>query len=104
MGDTRYDADRAAQNGIVFYKEDHSRITGEEYCLHLEWRLNRLRAVRAAGIETGQDLLKFDHRAFWQKRLRLYEVDEGPDGERPTDDLPSPRKSARGGSSKSRPL
>jgi hypothetical protein len=72
---TRYDADRRAKNKIVFYPEKHSRITGELNCLHLEWHLNGLKAVRAAGIESGQNLPGFNHRAFWQKRLRLYDVD-----------------------------
>ena len=45
-------------------------------CLHLEWRLNGLRAVRAAGIESGQDPLEFNHRAFWQKRLLLRAVNQ----------------------------
>jgi hypothetical protein len=74
MGQTRYDAWRAP-NKIVFYRNQFSRITGELNCLHLEWHLNGLRAVRNAGIETGQDLLKFDHRAFWDRRLLLYSVE-----------------------------
>ncbi|MGB6663109.1 MAG: hypothetical protein WBE90_29495 [Xanthobacteraceae bacterium] len=75
IGNTRYDASRSAPNMILFYPQDHSRITGEVNCLHLEWRLNGLKAVRAAGIKSGQDPLEFEHRAFWQKRLRLYTVD-----------------------------
>jgi hypothetical protein len=74
-GGTRYDAGRSAPNGIVLYKDKHSRVTGEVNCLHLEWRLNRLRAVRSAGIKSGLDLLKFNRRQFWQKRLRLYDID-----------------------------
>jgi hypothetical protein len=73
-GQSRYDASRRAPNQLVFYAEDHTRVTGELNCLHLEWRLNGLKAVRAVGIESGQDLLEFDHRAFWQKRLLLYTV------------------------------
>ena len=75
LNSTRYDAGRWSPNQIVIYKQDHCRVTGELNCLHLEWRLNRLKAVRAAGIETGHDLLTFSHRDFWQKRLRLYDVD-----------------------------
>ena len=73
-GETRYDAGPQASNLLVIYAEDHTRITGELNCLHIEWRLNGLKAVRAAGIGSGQDLPEFDHRAFWQKRLRLYVV------------------------------
>jgi hypothetical protein len=73
-GETRYDAGREVPNRLVVYSEDHTRATGEPNCLHVEWRLNGLRAIRAAGIKSGQDLLEFDHRAFWQDRLRLYMV------------------------------
>jgi hypothetical protein len=75
-GGTRYDASRPASNRIVFYPETHSRITGEPHCLHFEWRLKGLRAIRSAGIKSGRDLSKFDYRAFWEKRLRLYAVDQ----------------------------
>jgi hypothetical protein len=73
---TRYDAGRSAPNLIACYREGHSRITGEVNCLHLEWRLNALKAVRSIGIETGADLLEFDHRQFWQKRLLLFTADK----------------------------
>jgi hypothetical protein len=74
-GETRYDAGGQAPNRLVLYAENHTRITGELNCLHLEWRLNGLRAVRAVGINSGQDLPEFDHRAFWQRRLLFYTVD-----------------------------
>jgi hypothetical protein len=73
---TRYDAGRWAPNVIASYREDHSRITGEVNCLHLEWRLTGVKAMRGAGIESGQDLLGFDHRQFWQKRLLLRNADQ----------------------------
>jgi hypothetical protein len=69
---TRYDAGRAAPNSIPFYREDHSRITGEVGCwLHLEWRANGGRAVRAAGISSVRDLPDFDHHTFWKGRMLL---------------------------------
>jgi len=74
-GQCRYDAARSAPNKIVVYSEDFTRITGEPDCLHIEWRTTRARATRATGIESVGDLLVFDHRRFWQKRLRLYDVD-----------------------------
>jgi len=73
---TRYDAGRRSPQEIALYPEEQSRITGEPYCLHLEWRLNRLKTVHAAGIKSGRDLLEFSHREFWRKRLRLYDVDK----------------------------
>jgi hypothetical protein len=72
---TRYDAGRRAPNRLVLYADDHTRITGELNCLHVEWRLTGLKAVRAAGINSGKDMPEFDHRAFWQRRLLFYSVD-----------------------------
>jgi hypothetical protein len=71
----RFDARRSAPNKIALYPEDFTRVTGELYCLHLEWRAKGSRATRALGINSPVDLLRFDHRAFWQNRLRLYDVD-----------------------------
>jgi hypothetical protein len=73
---TRYDAGRWAPNVIACYREEHSRVTGEVNCLHLEWRLNRLKAMRSAGIELGLDLIGFDHRQFWKKRMLLFTADQ----------------------------
>jgi hypothetical protein len=72
---TRYDASRQSRNGLVIYTEHHSRVTGELYCLHVEWRANGVRPVQAAGIKSASDLLEFDHHAFWKKRLLLVDVD-----------------------------
>jgi hypothetical protein len=72
--DTRYDASRRARNGIVVYPERHSRITGELNVLHLEWRSRGINAVQSAGILYGKDLLGFDHRGFWEKRLQLLDT------------------------------
>jgi hypothetical protein len=74
-GGSRYDAGGSAPNKLVLYRESHTRVTGEVACLHLEWRAKGLKAVRAAGIKSGRDLLKFDHRQFWKKRLLLYSVE-----------------------------
>jgi hypothetical protein len=74
-GETRYDAGGQARNRLVLYAEDHSRVTGELNCIHIEWRVRSPRAIRAAGINSVKNLLDFDHRAFWQKRLLLCKVD-----------------------------
>jgi hypothetical protein len=72
---TRYDAARSAANAIVVYREKHSRISGEVDCLHLEWRASKRRAVQALGISSPRDLLRFDHRRFWEQRLLLFTVE-----------------------------
>lgn len=73
---TRYDAGRWAPNVIASYREDHSRITGEVNCLHLEWRLKGSKPMRGVGIVSSQDVACFDHRLFWQKRLLLRTADQ----------------------------
>jgi hypothetical protein len=72
---TRYDAVRSAANAIVVYREKHSRICGEVDCLHIEWRASKRRAVQALGISSPRDLLRFDHRQFWEQRLLLFTVE-----------------------------
>jgi len=72
---TRYDSGRRSRNGTTVYLENHSRVTGELFCLHLEWRANGLRAVQGAGIKSAVDLLEFDHHEFWKKRLLLTDLD-----------------------------
>lgn len=74
---TRYDAGRWAPNAIAFYPERFSRVTGELYCVHFEWRVNGATAVRRLGLSQPADLGTFDHRAFWKRRLLLLDVD-GP--------------------------
>lgn len=64
---TRYDAQRRAPNKLVLYPID--------LLLHLEWRLRGAKAVRSAGIKTGNDLLQFDFHQFWKQRLLLLDVD-----------------------------
>jgi hypothetical protein len=73
----RYDGPRTARNSLKQYSEDHSRITGELYCLRVEWRINGAQAARAAGIIRPRDVLTFNHRKFWKKRLVLVAVDAG---------------------------
>lgn len=73
-GATRYDAGRAP-NAIAMYRNQHSRVTGELFCVHIEWRLSGVRPVRSAGIQLGSDLLGFNHRAFWERRLMLVDID-----------------------------
>ena len=73
---TRYDAPRTASTLTTMYEQDHCRTTGELNCLHLEWRVSTARACRSLGIVTLQDLIDFDHKAFWQAKLEhVYAVD-----------------------------
>ena len=72
---TRYDATGWKANSTVIYKESHTRVTGELNCVHIEWRLKGAKSVCNAGFKTGNDLLRFDHRSFWKKKLKLSYID-----------------------------
>jgi hypothetical protein len=60
---------------FVAYSDRPSKISPESSCCHIEARYQGIVALRKTGIHTVSDWLSFDHRAFWQKHLRLYEID-----------------------------
>lgn len=73
---TRYTGMRWDDRHVVAsYDYKPCRITGEVHCLHIEWRTYRRGGVLSLGVGTIDDLLDFDHRAFWQERLRLSRFD-----------------------------
>jgi hypothetical protein len=72
---TRYSGPRSAPNVLATYHDKHCRITGELLCVHLEWRIRGVGAARRAGITCLADLLKLDHRRFWQERLLMRSPD-----------------------------
>ena len=74
---TRYSGDGSwDSNQLVTYVEDHCRMTGEMHCNHWEWRTKGGKFVKRKGIRTVDDLLAFDHAAFWAKILReVYAID-----------------------------
>ncbi len=41
-------------------------------CLHIEWRTTGSNNLARIGIRTFQDLLDFDHLAFWNRDARMY--------------------------------
>jgi hypothetical protein len=71
---TRYSAARAL-NLIAIYADKPCRIDGSLFCLHFDWRISGAEALRRAGITSVGDLLDFDHRAFWERHLRMRAVD-----------------------------
>lgn len=68
---TRYTDRRWAPTNLVAYRPDFAKLTGELYCLHIEWRVCGVAPLRRMGTEGLKDLLAFDHRAFWTRRLFL---------------------------------
>ena len=74
--DTSYSANkRWTGNSTTLYSDRESKVTGEIYCNHLEWRITGKRSAGSAKLSTFGEILYFDHRAFWQRKLRLYDVD-----------------------------
>ena len=71
---TRYTNRRGSGNNLAIYSDKLSRIS-KSFCVHLEWRITGVDALRAAGLATIADLMKLDPVEFWRKRLRLYAVD-----------------------------
>jgi hypothetical protein len=74
VGTSYYSGPRTAPNLITVYTDKICRITGEIYCLHIEWRINGGKALQRAGI-TLANLPTFDHYAFWKERLLMASVD-----------------------------
>jgi hypothetical protein len=70
-GVTRYTGPRKAPNVLAIYRDRPSKVTGEIYCVHFDWRIKGVPALRRAGIISVTDLLTLDHRQFWRERLLL---------------------------------
>jgi hypothetical protein len=49
-------------------------IKGACRCLHIEWRATGSNNLARIGIRTFQDLLEFDHLAFWNRDARMYRL------------------------------
>lgn len=43
-------------------------------CLHVEWRASGSAALVQIGVVSLTDLIEFDHRSFWPKRLCMYQL------------------------------
>ena len=69
-GETLYTKQGYHNNGIVAYSDRPSKVSGQ-LCTKIEWKARGARACRDKEIDTWDDLLRFDHRKFWSKRLRL---------------------------------
>ena len=75
---TRYTGPRRAPNVMVTYRDHHSKVTGEVYCVHFDWRvrgpaLSRLTRPKDRFFSL-RDVNVMDHRQFWQQRLLFYTV------------------------------
>jgi len=74
---------RGSRNTLAIYADKQYRH-GAGYACHLEARLQGRAALTERGIRSLRDLLTFDHRAFWQRNLRLVVFDRRRLGKRVT--------------------
>lgn len=65
--------DRWVNNEIVRYSDKPSKMNGR-HCCHVEWRMCGAGTIRTAGINNLLNLMDFDHRNFWKKRIQLREI------------------------------
>ncbi len=75
-GNTRYSGPRKAPNVLAIYADKPCRITGDLYCVHLDWRIRTVAGLRRIGITSAADLIALNHHVFWTKRLLLQAVDQ----------------------------
>jgi hypothetical protein len=80
---TTYYGPRWGRNTWAVYG-DKSYRHGPGYACHIEARIQGREAVAQRGINSLRDLLAFDHRAFWQRNLKLVEFDRRRLGKRVT--------------------
>jgi hypothetical protein len=80
---TSYQGRRGSRNTFAIYADKPYRH-GAGYACHLEVRLQGRSVLNERGIHSLRDLLTFDHRAFWQRNLRLIEFDRRRLGTRVT--------------------
>ena len=73
-GVTRYSGPRKSPNVLAIYRDRASKVTGEVYCVHFDWRIKGAPALRRAGIASVADLIKLNHRRFWQERLLMRDL------------------------------
>jgi hypothetical protein len=69
---TRYTIKRWGPNNAVLYFDRPSKVTGELYCVHFEWRISGTGNLRRAGFASAADFMKIDWREFWRKRLIFF--------------------------------
>jgi hypothetical protein len=74
-GATRYSGPRRAPNVLADYSDRPSKETGEVDCLHLEWRIRGREALCRSGFVSVRDLLDIDHREFWARRLKMFDIE-----------------------------
>lgn len=71
---------RRRPNVLAVYADKPSKLNnaqpadGLPPCLHIEWRADGSAALEQLGIVSLDDLIRFDHRRFWNEHIRLYQL------------------------------
>lgn len=71
---------RADPNTLAVYHDNPSKLNVKAVmgnanpCLHIEWRASRSAALQSLGLVSVEDLINFDHAAFWASRLHFYRM------------------------------
>lgn len=74
--ETNYSANRSSRQRHNFIRYPGiSKITGEINHIKIEGRYQGLEACRSIGVERPRDLIKFNHRAYWERYLTIFNVD-----------------------------
>jgi hypothetical protein len=71
---TRYTGPRRSPQNLTHYGHRRCKVSKAPHCLHIEWR-TKSSALPRIKATTIREVIDFDHRAFWQERLLMYEVD-----------------------------
>lgn len=76
--ETTYIGKKRSKNRLVMYCDGVRKVRPEIPRVHLEWRIRGKTALERASIYGPADLVRFDHRAFWAKQLRLRVMPQVP--------------------------
>ena len=68
--DTSYSARHRGRTNLVMYSTKLDKVTGQ-HCAHIEIRIKGGAKLKRMGLGTIQQILDFDHSAFWEKHLIL---------------------------------
>jgi hypothetical protein len=59
-------------NEVVVYSDGRRKVRPQSPRVHIEWRIHGAKALERAKIKSAIDLVAVNHRAIWEKRLRLH--------------------------------
>lgn len=76
--DTTYIGLQTGGNRIVIYRDGVRKVRPDSPRVHLEWRIHGAKALQRAKVRSIEDLLRFDHKAFWAQKLRFHVMPDLP--------------------------